>query len=49
MEIWHIWVIVALVLVVVEIFTQGFAVLCLAFGAGLPLLPPHVLRECRGS
>ena len=33
MEIWHIWVIVALVLVVVEIFTQGFAVLCLAFGA----------------
>lgn len=33
MEIWHIWIIVALVLVTVEIFTQGFAVLCLAFGA----------------
>lgn len=33
MEIWHIWVIIALVLVVVEIFTQGFAVFCLALGA----------------
>ena len=34
MEVWHIWVIAALVLVVVEIFTQGFAVFCLALGAG---------------
>ena len=33
MEIWHIWVIVALVLVILEIFTQGFAVFCLALGA----------------
>ncbi len=33
MEIWHIWIIASLVLVVVEIFTQGFAVFCLAVGA----------------
>lgn len=32
MEIWHIWIIVALVLVIVEIFTAGFAVVCLAVG-----------------
>lgn len=33
MEVWHIWIIVALVLVIVEIFTSGFAVICLAVGA----------------
>ena len=33
MEIWHIWLIAALILVVVEIFTQGFAVFCLSVGA----------------
>ena len=33
METWHIWIIVALLLVIVEIFTSGFAVICLAFGA----------------
>lgn len=33
MEIWHIWVIAALILIIVEIFTQGFAVFCLAVGA----------------
>lgn len=33
MEVWHIWIIVSLVLVIVEIFTLGFAVICLAFGA----------------
>lgn len=33
MEVWHIWIIVALILVIVEIFTQGFAVFCLALGA----------------
>ena len=33
MEIWHMWVIAALILVVVEIFTTGFAVICLAVGA----------------
>lgn len=33
MEIWHMWVIAALILVVVEIFTTGFAVICLAIGA----------------
>ena len=38
MEIWHIWLISALVLVVVEIFTQGFAVLCLAIGAAAAAL-----------
>ena len=33
MEVWHIWAIIALILVIIEIFTPGFAVLCLAFGA----------------
>ena len=33
MEIWHIWIIAALILVIIEIFTSGFAVICLAFGA----------------
>lgn len=32
MEAWHIWVIVALVFVIVEIFTTGFAVMCISFG-----------------
>ena len=32
MEPWHIWVIVALVFVIVEIFTSGFAVMCISFG-----------------
>ena len=33
MEIWHIWVIVALLLFIIEILTLGFAVICLAIGA----------------
>lgn len=32
MEPWHIWVIVALVFVIVEIFTSGFAVMCISVG-----------------
>ena len=42
MEGWHIWVIIALVFVIVEIFTSGFAVMCISFGclfgAGASLL-----------
>ena len=33
MEVWHIWIIAALVLVIIEIFTSGFAVICLSVGA----------------
>ena len=33
MQIWHIWVIIALVFFVMEIFTAGFAVACFSFGA----------------
>ena len=33
MEIWTIWVLVALALFVVEVFTSGFAIICLSFGA----------------
>lgn len=33
MEPWHIWVIAALLLFIMEIFTPGFAVACLAIGA----------------
>lgn len=32
MEIWHIWILAALLLFIVEMFTTGFAVLCLAVG-----------------
>ncbi|MCQ2185622.1 MAG: NfeD family protein [Bacteroidales bacterium] len=32
MEIWHIWVIVALVFMILEVFTTGFAIACLSFG-----------------
>ena len=33
MEVWHVWMIIALLLVVVEVFTSGFAVLCFSIGA----------------
>ncbi|HIR36931.1 MAG TPA: NfeD family protein [Candidatus Limisoma gallistercoris] len=33
MEMWQIWAIVAAVMVAVEIFTAGFAAICLAIGA----------------
>ena len=32
MEIWQIWVIAALVFIIVEIFTSGFAIACLSVG-----------------
>lgn len=32
MEIWHIWAIVALLFIILEIFTSGFAVMCFSFG-----------------
>jgi membrane protein implicated in regulation of membrane protease activity len=42
MDAWHIWVIVALIFVIVEMFTTGFAVMCISvgclFGAGASLL-----------
>jgi len=33
MELWHIWVLVALVFFIIEIFTSGFAVACFSIGA----------------
>ena len=33
MEGWHIWVIIALIFVIVEMFTTGFAVMCISIGA----------------
>lgn len=32
MEVWHIWVIIALIFVIIEMFTTGFAVMCISFG-----------------
>lgn len=32
MEVWHVWVIIALIFVIVEIFTTGFAVMCISVG-----------------
>ena len=34
MEIWIIWVLAALLLFIIELFTAGLAVICLAIGAG---------------
>ena len=34
MEIWLYWIIAALILFIVELFTAGFAVICLSIGAG---------------
>ena len=33
MEIWHFWILAALILFLAEIFTSGFALFCLAVGA----------------
>lgn len=33
MTVWHIWAIIALLFIILEIFTAGFAVACFAFGA----------------
>ena len=33
MEEWHVWIIAALLLFLIEIFTTGFAVICLSIGA----------------
>ena len=32
MEVWHIWVIVALLFFVIEMFTSDFSIICLSFG-----------------
>lgn len=32
MEIWQIWIVAALVLIIIEIFTSGFAIACLSVG-----------------
>lgn len=34
MDIWIYWVVAALLLFIIELFTAGFAVICLAIGAG---------------
>ena len=33
MDVWDIWVIAALLLFIIEVFTSGYIVTCLAFGA----------------
>lgn len=45
MESWHIWIIASLALFIIEIFTTGFAVICLAFGAAVGA----VSAACGGS
>ena len=32
MEVWHIWVIVALLFFIIEMFTSDFSIICLSFG-----------------
>lgn len=49
MELWSVWVIVALVFVIVEIFTSGFGVLCFSFGclaaAPVALIPDSLVWQ----
>ena len=45
MEVWHIWVIVALVFFILEIFTSGFAVACFSIGA----VGAAISAACGGS
>ena len=44
MEIWSIWVIIALGFVIVEIFTAGFGVLCFSFGC-LAAAPVSLIED----
>jgi len=39
MELWQIWVIASLLLVILEIFTTGFVVICFAFGGLVAAIP----------
>ena len=45
MEVWHIWLIAALVFFVIEIFTTGIAVICFSFGA----LASMIVSLCGGN
>jgi len=45
MELWHIWVIVALAFFILEIFTTGFAVACFSIGA----IGATISAACGGS
>lgn len=38
MEVWHIWVIASLLMIILEVFTSGFVVFCFAFGGLLAAL-----------
>ncbi len=42
MTVWQIWVIAALIMVILEIFTTGFVVFCFAFGAAVAALAAAV-------
>ncbi len=33
MEAWHIWIIIALILLIIEVLTSGFAIICFSIGA----------------
>ena len=45
MEVWHIWLIAALVFFVIEIFTTGIAVICFSSGA----LASMIVSLCGGN
>lgn len=45
MEIWHVWLIAALVFIIVEIFTAGFAVACFSVGC----VPAAIVAACDGA
>lgn len=49
METWHIWIIIALLLFIIEIFTSGFAVFCISVGAIAAAIASELDMELKGQ
>lgn len=49
METWHIWIIIALLLFIIEIFTSGFAIFCISVGAIAAAIASELDMELKGS
>lgn len=49
METWHIWVILALILVIVEIFTSGFVIICFAVGSAAAAVASYCSLGIKGQ
>ena len=49
METWHIWIIIALLLFIIEIFTSGFAIFCISVGAIAAAIASELDMELKGQ